>query len=146
MQGGEGWAGFMVIAMVTGLPLANGKIEMERRQNMEEVKFVDIDISKLIADAAISDSKGTLTLSLDAAEKLAHSILYVVAQCRAVSLGLPTAQPTVHYEWLGDDSYQCDWWEGSLCYGARGKTREEALQNALELKAQGLVSGNEWYP
>ncbi len=55
------------------------------------------------------------------------------------------ASPTVHYQELLDRSWNCDWWEVNLHYGARGKTPEEALQNALEFKRQGLVIGIEHY-
>ncbi len=50
----------------------------------------------------------------------------------------PTIKPTIHYEQLMDKSWQCDWWEGRLRYGARGKTKEESLKKALEFKRQGL--------
>lgn len=48
------------------------------------------------------------------------------------------------YEQLEDGSWQCDWWEDCYRYGARGKTKNEALQNALRDKEQGMTTGIDW--
>lgn len=57
-----------------------------------------------------------------------------------------SANPTVHYQKSSDGFWQCDWWEGNLHYGARGQSRQDALENALYFKAQGQVTEIEHWP
>jgi len=48
------------------------------------------------------------------------------------------------YEQLEDGSWQCDWWEGKYRYGARGETKDQALQNALKCKEEDKVIAIDW--
>lgn len=43
------------------------------------------------------------------------------------------------YERMDNEYWQVSWWEGRYQYGAAGKTRKEALENALKWKSEGKV-------